>query len=113
VTNKSDVDHSKSISNAAAKNHAVIWTIGSKRNANSNAECFAVRRRARKEIHRKVVSRRESFKSQLPFVPPFVPDSGQCKKTTTRKEGQSNRRVAPGRGLTESMLRHKQKARLT
>jgi len=46
---KSDVEHTKSISNAA-NNRAAIWTIGSKRNANSNAGCFAARRQARKEI---------------------------------------------------------------
>jgi hypothetical protein len=46
---KSDVEHTKSISNAA-NNQEVSWTIGSKRNANSNAGYFAARRQARKEI---------------------------------------------------------------
>jgi hypothetical protein len=48
---RSGVAHTKSISNAA-NNQALIWTIGSKRNANSNAGCFAARRRARTEIRR-------------------------------------------------------------
>jgi len=49
VTRKSDVAHMKSISNAA-NNQVVRRRIGSKRNANSNAACFAARRLARKEI---------------------------------------------------------------
>src|SRR5260370_24803826 len=48
---KSDVEHTKSISNAA-NNQAVSWTIGSKRNANWNAGCFAARRRARKRVQK-------------------------------------------------------------
>jgi hypothetical protein len=47
VKRKSDVAHTKSISNAA-NNQAVSWTIGSKPKANLNAGCFGLRRRARK-----------------------------------------------------------------
>jgi hypothetical protein len=38
VTRKSDVAHTKSISNAA-NNQATNWTIGSRRNANSTEGC--------------------------------------------------------------------------
>jgi hypothetical protein len=47
---KSDVALTKSIWNAA-NNQAVMWTIGSKQSANSNAESFGARRRVRNEIH--------------------------------------------------------------
>jgi hypothetical protein len=46
VTKKSDVAHTKSISNAAY-NQAVSWTIGSRPNANLKVGCFRTRRRAR------------------------------------------------------------------
>ncbi len=47
MTGTSDVAHTRSISNAE-NNQAVIWTIGSKPNANSKVGCL--RRRARKLI---------------------------------------------------------------
>src|ERR1700693_6471655 len=46
---KSDVAHTKSISNAA-NNKGVSWTIGSKPNVNSNEGCFGASRRFRKRI---------------------------------------------------------------
>lgn len=46
---KSDVVPTNSISNAA-NNQAAIWTIGSKPNANSNAERFRAPRRQAKLI---------------------------------------------------------------
>ena len=49
MTKKSDAAPTKSISNAA-NNQAVIWTIGSKPNANSNAGHSRARRRASKGI---------------------------------------------------------------
>jgi hypothetical protein len=85
MTRKSGVAPTKSIPNAA-NNQAAIWTIGSKRNANSKASWYCARRRGSKEI-RDVGGQRTKatlgYRAARPIMPRFLTNC--CSRPLSRK----------------------------